>query len=103
MPKPKDWKLIAEKWKQRAKKLEMDLEAVRNNVPVMTADTLLTSHDAAKMIQVNPSSINKWIKEGRILAFTTPGGHRRLRAGDFVAFLDRHEMPVPVALAEVRR
>ncbi|MEL6548430.1 MAG: response regulator [Myxococcota bacterium] len=61
----------------------------------ITPDSLLTSHQAGSLLQVNPSSINKWVKEGRIPAFRTPGGHRRIRASDLVSFLTEHQMPVP--------
>ncbi len=71
------------------------------NATAFTPETYLTSHDAAKMIQANPSSINKWVKEGKISAFTTPGGHRRITVADFVAFLTKYEMPVPAVLAAV--
>lgn len=64
----------------------------------MTADSLLSSHRAGQLLQVNPSSINKWVEQGRIPAFRTPGGHRRIRALDLVAFLREHEMPVPAPL-----
>jgi excisionase family DNA binding protein len=73
------------------------------NPPEITADSLLTSHQAGSLLQVNPSSINKWVKEGRIPAFRTPGGHRRIRAGDLVAFLNDHQMPVPRTLAPASR
>lgn len=69
----------------------------------ISADSLLTSHQAGSLIQVNPSSINKWVKEGRIPAFRTPGGHRRIRAGDLVAFLTAHNMPVPRTLSPASR
>jgi len=62
------------------------------------ATSYLTSHQAANLIQVNPSSINKWVKEGKITCFKTPGGHRRIRADVFVQFLTRYEMPIPDAL-----
>ncbi len=62
-------------------------------------DSLLTSYQVGALLQVNPSSINKWVKDGRIPAFRTPGGHRRIRAGDLVAFLSQHKMPVPRPLA----
>lgn len=68
-----------------------------------TPDSLLTSHQAGTLLQVNPSSINKWVKEGRIPAFRTPGGHRRIRAGDLVAFLSQHDMPVPKDLEGASR
>lgn len=64
----------------------------------MNAATLLTSHQVGQLLQVNPSSINKWIGDGRIEAFRTPGGHRRIRAGDLVTFLEQYEMPIPEVL-----
>ena len=67
------------------------------------ADSLLTSYQVGALLQVNPSSVNKWVKDGRIPAFRTPGGHRRIRAGDLVAFLNEHKMPVPNSLAQASR
>jgi excisionase family DNA binding protein len=58
-------------------------------------DTLLTSHDVGRLIQVNPTSINKWVADGLIPAFRTPGGHRRIKVVDLLAFLETHKMPVP--------
>ncbi len=52
---------------------------------------------------MNPSSINNWVKEGRLTAFRTPGGHRRIRAGDLVNFLGSHDMPIPQSLAGAAR
>lgn len=73
----------------------------RNGIEKIMAETYITTHQAAEFIQVNPSSINKWVKEGRIECYRTPGGHRRIQAGNFVSFLTAHEMPVPAAFAEV--
>jgi excisionase family DNA binding protein len=67
------------------------------------AERLLTSHEVGALLQVNPSSVNKWVKEGRIAAFRTPGGHRRIRARDLVEFLDGHQMPVPPRLQSASR
>jgi len=67
------------------------------------SERLLTSHEVGALLQVNPSSINKWVKEGRIHAFRTPGGHRRIRARDLVDFLDGHHMPVPQRLLSASR
>ena len=68
-------------------------------VKEITPEMYLTSHEVAKLLQRNPSSINKWTKEGRIEFFQTPGGHRRMRAIDIVEFLTKYRMPVPEALA----
>jgi excisionase family DNA binding protein len=59
----------------------------------------LTSHEVGDLLQVNPSSVKKWVNEGRIAAFRTPGGHRRIRVADLVDFLNRHSMPIPRPLA----
>jgi excisionase family DNA binding protein len=69
----------------------------------ITDDSLLTSHEVGDLLQVNPSSVKKWVNEGRIAAFRTPGGHRRIRAADLVAFLDLHKMPIPHRLQGRRR
>ncbi len=76
---------------------------VRMTKSEILPDSLLTSYQVGALLQVNPSSINKWVKDGRIPAFRTPGGHRRIRAADLVAFLKHHEMPVPRALASATK
>lgn len=58
-------------------------------------DSLLTSTQVGNLLQVNPSSVKKWVNDGHIIAFRTPGGHRRIRALDLVSFLDQHKIPVP--------
>ena len=61
-------------------------------------DTLYTTHDISRLVQVDPSTVSKWIDRGILVAFRTPGGHRRVRAGDLRSFLIAHEMPVPEEL-----
>lgn len=58
-------------------------------------DRIYTTHDIARLIQVDPSTVSKWIDKGVLLAFRTPGGHRRVRAGDLRTFLASHQMPIP--------
>src|SRR3954468_12254120 len=66
-------------------------------------DSLLTSYQVGALLQVNPSSVNKWVKDGRIPAFRTPGGHRRIRAGDLGSFFNEHKMPTPTSLTQPSR
>lgn len=66
-------------------------------------DNLLTSSEVGHLLQVNPSSVKKWVDDGHLEAFRTPGGHRRIRAVDLVAFLAKHRMPVPPELRDVGR
>lgn len=61
-------------------------------------EQLYTTHDISKLLQVDPSTVSKWIDRGILLAFRTPGGHRRVRSGDLRSFLIAHQMPVPAEL-----
>jgi excisionase family DNA binding protein len=69
----------------------------------IVADQLLTSSEVGELLQVNPSSVKKWVDDGRLPAFRTPGGHRRIRAADLVQFLDVHRMPIPRDLEPTAR
>lgn len=66
-------------------------------------DDLLTSTQVGDLLQMNASSIKKWVNDGLIQAFRTPGGHRRIRASDLILFLRNHNMPVPRVLEDVGR
>lgn len=59
---------------------------------------LITTHDLAAMLQMDPSTISKWVDKGMLLAYRTPGGHRRIRAQDTIDFLQRHGIPIPPEL-----
>jgi excisionase family DNA binding protein len=69
----------------------------------IVSDQLLTSSEVGGLLQVNPSSVKKWVDDGLLQAFRTPGGHRRIRAVDLVAFLVRHEMPIPEDLQDAAK
>jgi CheY-like chemotaxis protein len=59
------------------------------------ASRYYTSHQVGNLLQVNPSSVVKWINDGLLQAFRTPGGHRRVAAVELVRFAQHHGMPVP--------
>lgn len=61
-------------------------------------DQLFTTHDISRLLQVDPSTVSKWIDRGILMAFRTPGGHRRVRSGDLRSFLIAHQMPIPEEL-----
>lgn len=66
-------------------------------------ENLLTSSEVGHLLQVNPSSVKKWVNDGLLAAYRTPGGHRRIRAADLVDFLNRHRMPIPAELQDAAR
>jgi excisionase family DNA binding protein len=70
----------------------------------VAGEQLLTSSEVGELLQVNPSSVKKWVDDGLLAAFRTPGGHRRIRVADLVDFLGAHKMPIPRdLLASARR
>jgi excisionase family DNA binding protein len=61
-------------------------------------DQLLTSHEVGSLLQMDPSSIVKWVNDGILPAYRTPGGHRRIRSSELLSFLRTHSMYIPDAL-----
>ncbi|MBI5805369.1 response regulator [candidate division TA06 bacterium] len=57
-----------------------------------------TTFAIAKMLGVYPSTIANWVDSGKLKAFSTPGGHRRVLPGDLKTFLKLHDMPFPAGL-----
>lgn len=48
---------------------------------------LLTPAEVADMFRVDPKTVSRWAKAGRISAVRTPGGHRRFREAEVLALL----------------
>jgi excisionase family DNA binding protein len=53
-----------------------------------------TLYQASKYCGVSPKTISQWIDEGRIEAFRTVEGHRRIQRKDLFAFLRRQGIPI---------
>lgn len=52
-------------------------------------DTLLTPSEVAAMFRVNPKTVTRWARAGKISAIRTLGGHRRFKASEIRQFLER--------------
>jgi excisionase family DNA binding protein len=55
---------------------------------LMAEHELLTPGEVAVMFRVNPKTVTRWARSGRIAAIRTIGGHRRFRASDIQRFLE---------------
>jgi len=55
---------------------------------------LLTTGTVARYCEVSTNAVKKWIRQGDLTAFQTPGGHFRVTREDFRKFLVRHGMPL---------
>jgi len=61
--------------------------------------SIYTTHDLSRLLHVNPRSVINWIEQDLLQSFRTPGGHRRVRHDDLLAFLRKHKIPTPGALS----
>lgn len=55
---------------------------------------LLTTGIVARYCEVSTNAVKKWIRQGDLPAFQTPGGHFRVTREEFRNFLVRHGMPL---------
>lgn len=53
-----------------------------------------TTFEAAEILGVQPTTVIKWHNQGRIKAYKTPGGHRRILEVDLFIFIQEYEFPV---------
>ena len=61
---------------------------------------IYTTQEVSKLLQVNPRSVINWIEQALLNSYRTPGGHRRISRDDLLAFLRKHQIPIPSALTE---
>ena len=47
---------------------------------VLTTDELLTPAEVAALFRVDPKTVTRWAKAGKLNSIRTLGGHRRYRA-----------------------
>ncbi len=66
----------------------------------MRDKAVFTTFEAAKLCHVSPLSIINWVNAGRIPAFRTPGGHRRIRREDLARFMRDNGIPLPEELRD---
>lgn len=66
----------------------------------MPRRTSLTTFEISEICEVNPTTVQNWVKEGKLKAYATPGGHRRILREDLIRFLREFGMPVPAGLKE---
>ena len=66
-------------------------------------EKIYTTYQIGKFCQVNIRTVIRWIETGKLKAYSTPGGHRRVKWSDLVNFLSQNQMPIPRELEEAKR
>ena len=57
----------------------------------MAEHELLTPGEVAVLFRVNPKTVTRWARAGKISAIRTMGGHRRFRASEIERFIESAE------------
>lgn len=52
-------------------------------------EALLTPAEVASRFRVDPKTVTRWAKAGKLSSVRTPGGHRRYRKAEVDALLQR--------------
>jgi excisionase family DNA binding protein len=66
----------------------MNLDDQGGTMDPQDDDALLTPSEVAAMFRVNPKTVTRWARAGKLTAIRTLGGHRRFRASEIRRCLD---------------
>lgn len=58
------------------------------NMKAQKDDALLTPAEVAALFRVDPKTVTRWAKAGKLSSIRTLGGHRRYRADEVKKFLE---------------
>lgn len=61
---------------------------------------LLKTQEVARICQVAQGTVIRWIKQGKLPASSTAGGHNRVNLEDLVGLLKNLRMPIPAELTQ---
>ena len=59
------------------------------------SDALLTPSEVASLFRVDPKTVTRWAKSGKLTSIRTLGGHRRYREAEVKALLAGIPQPRP--------
>lgn len=72
---------------------QQDQEPTVKTSQSSSEEELLTPSEVAKLFRVDPKTVTRWAKSGKLSAIRTLGGHRRYRASEVRALLEGQRRP----------
>ena len=63
---------------------------MQNNFP--NQEVLLTPAEVAALFRVDPKTVTRWAKAGKLTAIRTLGGHRRYRQSEVLGLLKANQI-----------
>ncbi|MBI4063178.1 MAG: response regulator [Elusimicrobia bacterium] len=67
------------------------------------SDKTYTTTEISRICDVYPATVINWIDSGKLKAYVTPGGHRRVTRQDLVEFLQKFQIPIPPELVSDKK
>lgn len=64
---------------------------MQNSLP--NQEVLLTPAEVAALFRVDPKTVTRWAKAGKLTAIRTLGGHRRYRQSEVLGLLKANQTP----------
>lgn len=61
------------------------------NLKSNSSEVLLTPAEVASLFRVDPKTVTRWAKAGKLTAIRTLGGHRRYRQSEVFSLLNLRE------------
>ncbi len=70
------------------------MDGMEATMKAQTDDALLTPAEVAALFRVDPKTVTRWAKAGKLSSIRTLGGHRRYRADEVKKFLEgaKHQL-----------
>jgi excisionase family DNA binding protein len=70
-----------------------------NDQELSMSNRVFTTRQVGRFCGVDLTTVINWTKRGKIKAFRTAGGHRRITAEELLRFMKEYSIPVPPELA----
>jgi excisionase family DNA binding protein len=65
------------------------------------SEKVYTTFEVSRFCRVDISTVMGWVDDGKLKAYRTPGGHRRINHSDLLTFLKKYQMPIHPVLRKM--
>jgi len=62
-------------------------------------NNVYTTKQVGRFCGVDLTTVINWVKQGKLKAYKTAGGHRRIKKKDLIQFMKEYSIPLPDELA----
>lgn len=66
-------------------------------------EKVYSTQQVSEFLSVARKSVSNWIDQGKLRAFKTPGGYKRIPHADLIRFINEYKMPLPPQLVSSRK